>query len=360
MLSQTLLKQRAILLTDGLLATSDAKTAHGLIRGSERYVVVGVVDAAHAGRDAGEVLDGQVRHIPIFATPAEALANLPALDCAIVGVATVGGVLPPGLVAQLADCLRAGLSAVSGLHEWLSEKPELVALANRYGGQLTDVRRPKPHAELHFWTGEVFQITAPIVAVLGTDCALGKRTTTRLLREACERRGLNAQMIYTGQTGWLQGGQYGFVLDATLNDFVAGELEHALLTCWRETAADVLLIEGQAALRNPSGPCGSEFLVSGGARHVVLVHAPKRRYYDHVAAWGPIPALESEIALIRQYGAAVLAVALNTEDCSPDESRAFRAQYEAELGLPVVLPLEEGMDRLVPLLQTLLPVPARP
>ena len=35
-------------------------------------------------------------------------------------------------------------------------------------------------------------------------------------------------MIYTGQTGWLQGGEYGFIFDSTLNDFVSGELENAI------------------------------------------------------------------------------------------------------------------------------------
>ena len=58
-------------------------------------------------------------------------------------------------------------------------------------------------------------------------------------------------MIYTGQTGWLQGGKYGFIFDSTLNDFVSGELEHAILTCYEETNPDVILIEGQSALRNP-------------------------------------------------------------------------------------------------------------
>ena len=44
----------AIVLTDGLLMTSDAKTAHGLIRGTERYNIIAVVDSqATAGKDAG-------------------------------------------------------------------------------------------------------------------------------------------------------------------------------------------------------------------------------------------------------------------------------------------------------------------
>src|SRR3712207_8403024 len=45
-----------------------AKTSHGLIRGSSRYQIIGVIDEASAGRDAGEVLDGTPRNIPVFAT----------------------------------------------------------------------------------------------------------------------------------------------------------------------------------------------------------------------------------------------------------------------------------------------------
>lgn len=343
----------AILLTDGLLTTTDAKTAHGLIRGTDRYTITGVVDAPTAGQDAGTVLDGQFRGIPIFSSVEEALSTLDQVAYAIVAVATSGGVLPTNMIDDIAQCLKGGLSVVNGLHEFLSEKPDLVALAEQHGGTLIDVRRPKQRHELHFWTGEINQITAPIVAIMGTDCALGKRTTARLIQEACGRHGLNAQLIYTGQTGWLQGVQHGFIFDSTLNDFVSGELEHALVSCWRETSADVLLIEGQAALRNPSGPCGSEFLVSGNARHVVLVHAPKRAHYDHIPAWGRIHSVESEIELIRCYGSSVIALALNTEGCSQDEAFAFQKQYTNQLGIPVLLPLEEGVLPLIPILKHL-------
>ncbi len=132
-------------------------------------------------------------------------------------------------------------------------------------------------------------------------------------------------MIYTGQTGWLQGGQYGFIFDSTLNDFVSGELEHAIVSCWEETRPDLILLEGQSALRNPSGPCGPELLISGNAKQVILVHAPKRKYFDNEAHWGEIPPVETEIALIRQYGAQVLALALNTEGCTEVGSTGISA-----------------------------------
>lgn len=348
------MNNRAILLTDGLLTTSDAKTAHGLIRGTERYAVVGVVDAPTAGQDAGTLLDSRFRNMPVFASVNDALAQVGPVGYAIVAVATVGGVLPPNMMIDIRLALENGLSVVNGLHEFLTDKPDLVTLSTQFGGQLIDVRQPKPRHELHFWTGEINQVTCPIIAVLGTDCALGKRTTARLIRELCAQNNLNAQLIYTGQTGWLQGVHYGFVFDSTLNDFVSGELEHALVSCWRETGADLLLTEGQASLRNPSGPCGSEFLVSGNARHVVLVHAPKRTYYDHNPDWGQIPSVETEIALINGYGSAVIALALNTEGCSRAEAFAYQKAYAERLNIPVLLPLEEGVAPILSIIQRLI------
>ena len=243
---------------------------------------------------------------------------------------------------------------MNGLHDFLINIPSLQSLATEYKVELIDVRKPKKRKDLHFWTGEIFTVEAPIIAVIGTDCALGKRTTCRLLKQACAAAGINAQMIYTGQTGWLQGGQYGFIFDSTLNDFISGELENAIVSCSKETRADIILLEGQSALRNPSGPCGAELLVSGNAKQVILVHAPKRKHYDDIAEWGEIHSLVSEIELINMYGSTVIAVAINTEHCNTEEAIAFQKVYEFELEIPVLLPLQQGVDKIIPIIKSLI------
>ncbi|NBB21690.1 DUF1611 domain-containing protein [Runella sp. CRIBMP] len=344
---------KAIILTNGLLTTNDAKTAHGLIRGTERYEIVGVIDPPTAGRDAGDVLDGKARNIPIFDSLLSALVQLKQVDYLIVGVATVGGILPENMLNIIKEAIQQQISIVNGLHEYLTEKPELVALAAQHQVQLIDVRKPKSRQDLHFWTGEIYDVTAPIIAVIGMDCALGKRTTARMVRQMCVGQGINAQMIYTGQTGWLQGGKYGFIFDSTLNDFVSGEVEHAIVSCWKETHADLILVEGQSSLRNPSGPCGLEFLISGNAKHVILVHAPKRKYFDNEPHWGRIPSVESEVEIIEKFGAKVIALALNTEDCSAQEALDYQKHYEQQLQIPVLIPLEEGVEKLMPTLKEL-------
>ena len=342
--------ETALLLTQGLLADLHAKTAHGLLRGPSRFRLLGVLDPLHAGRDAGEVLDGRPRGVPCFADLDTAFAALPAApDWLVIGVAVAGGRLPEAMRSTLLDAAARGIGLVNGLHQLLADDPEIAAAAARSGARLLDIRKPRPFAELRFWSGEVLDLAVPRIAVLGTDCALGKRTTATLLQAACRRRGFVTELVTTGQTGWLQGHPYGFLLDATPNDFVSGELERAILDCARQAAPDLILIEGQSALRNPSGPCGGELLLSAGARGVVLQHAPGREFYEGFEERRlAIPPLVEEIELIRAYGAEVLGVALNGEAMTDSELRAERARLASELQLPVALPLLDGVANLVP------------
>ena len=346
----------AIVICDGYYATPNGKTAHGLVRGSDRYRIVGVVDPPTAGRDAGEVLDGVSRGIPISASIEAALARSPEkADYAIAGIATAGGRFTPDLRASLLEAIGRGLSVVCGLHEFVSDDEELSVAARRKGVTITDVRRPPPKDRLHFWTGEVLRLPTQRIAVLGTDCALGKRTTTRLLVEACNANGVRAEWISTGQTGWMQGAPFGILLDSLPNDFVSGELEHAILSCARELSPDVIFIEGQSSLRNPSGPCGSELILSGGARGVVLQHAPARPFFEGFEEQGcRIPPVEEEIELIRLLGARTVALTLNTHGLTAEEARVSRNELARRLEIPVALPLEEGVVSLVPEIRRLL------
>lgn len=342
------MSEAALLLTADLLHTPFAKTAHGLVRGPSRWPIAAVVDARHAGRDAGEAVDGRARGIPVVATVAEALGAEPRPNRAVIGVATPGGALPDGLRAALKDAAAAGLTIYNGLHTLLAGDPEIASTAERSGARIVDLRRPRGTRDLKFWSGAIRGVKAPRVALLGTDCAVGKRTTGLKLREACRVVGIQCEMVYTGQTGWLQGLEHGFILDATPNDFVSGELEHAVVECAEATSPDLILIEGQSSLRNPSGPCGSELLLSAEARGVIVQHPLGRTHFEDLEDVPcPLPPLSGEIDLIRAYGADVIAIALNGRGLLPNDIRARGAQIEAELGIPVCLPLEDGVEGLV-------------
>lgn len=339
--------KNVLIATDNLFLTNHAKTAHGLLRGSKRFHVLAVLDEENKYADAGELLDGNHRNIPILGTVDEAIKQFKTIDYLVVGVATVGGILSESLLQIIRQAISNGIGIVNGLHDQLQESKDIALLASQNRVELIDIRKPKTPKELHFWSGDIFKVQAPIIAFLAMDCAMGKRTTANLVLEECLQQKQNAHMIYTGQTGWMQGHKYGFIFDSTLNDFVSGELEHAITSCWKEATPDVIILEGQSSLRNPSGPCGLEFIVSGNATQVVLIHAPKKKYFDNDPLWGEIPSVASEIDIIEKFGAVVIAVALNTSGLSKQEALSYKASYQKTLDIPVVLPLEEGVKKIV-------------
>lgn len=350
------MKSTAIVITGGHLATNSAKTAHGLIRGSDRFEIVGIVDNVNAGKDAGEVLDGKVRGIPIFHSVQEFVSesSQQAKYC-IIGVATKGGVIPESLRVILKEALDHNLALVNGLHEYISDIPELASLAQEKGIEIIDVRKPKKVKDLHFWSGKINDVTCPKIALLGTDCALGKRTTTRILTKAMIKAGYKAEMIYTGQTGWMQGAKYGFIFDSTLNDFVSGELEHAVVTCYEEAKPDIIFMEGQSALCNPSGPAGAEWIVSADADAVILQHDPMRAQYKDMEFYPAyIPSLQDVIKMVEMYGSKTIAITVNTAKMSVVDAREYAIKTEKELGIPVILPLEDGVEVLIPMFEKMI------
>ena len=153
-------------------------------------------------------------------------------------------------------------------------------------------------------------------------------------------------MIYTGQTGWMQGHEYGFIFDSTYNDFVSGELENAIVSCYKALDPAVIFLEGQASLSNPSGPCGSEYLLSGQAKGVILQHLPTREFFAGHESTGLAISIDRDLELIRLYGAETLAITLNTKGIGLEEAMKFKSEYEDKYGLPVILPIEEGVEAL--------------
>lgn len=348
------IKGSAFLLSDGILHEKNAKTTHGLIRHSDRFVIRAVIDSLSAGKDAGEVLDGINRNIPVYASLNEAIAKAGKPDYCIIGVATAGGVIPDDLIEIIKNVIRSGISVVNGLHYQMTDQPEMVELATKYGVTMIDVRKPKTFKDLKFWSEDIFEVKCPIIAVLGMDCAIGKRTSALFLKQACEKAGLKAEMIYTGQTGWMQGAKYGFILDSTINDFVSGELSYAIISAYMNENPDLIFLEGQSSLRNPSGPCGSEFLLSGNAKKVILIHQPSRKYFGSNPKCGEIPSVENEINLIKCYGSEVIALMLNIDGLTSKDINSTKKMYSKTLKIPVIIPLEEGVESLVPTLKKLI------
>ncbi len=84
-------RKDAVVFTNGLLHVDFAKTCHGLLRGSDRFRVLGVVDEVHAGKDAGEVMDGNFLGVPVYPSLADFLCSNEKPPVLVVGVAFSGG-----------------------------------------------------------------------------------------------------------------------------------------------------------------------------------------------------------------------------------------------------------------------------
>ena len=65
--------EKAVVYCEREYLNANGKTAHGLVRYTTRYEIVSVVDSTAPIGDAGEVLDGKKRDIPMFKNLQEAL-----------------------------------------------------------------------------------------------------------------------------------------------------------------------------------------------------------------------------------------------------------------------------------------------
>jgi len=352
----------AIVYCEGAFGTTNGKTAHGLVRRSSRYRVLSVVDSRHAGADAGAVLDGRPNGLAIEPDVITAHRNALAADeqptHLVIGLAPDGGRLNEQARSDIRRCIRLGLNVDCGLHDHLSEDQEMVALANDYGVVLRDVRKPPPVSQLHFFSGKINQVTSFKVACLGTDSAVGKRTTAWLLIDALGAAGLSAELIGTGQTAWLQGARYGIILDSLVNDFVAGEIEHAVWRAWSEAAPDVIVLEGQGSLMNPAYPGGSELLAAGRPDVVVLQHAPARAEYDGFPGHRLHPLATQIEAIELISGRPVVAITVNHEELEAAAIDGVCAELARDTGLPVFDVLRDGAAGLADVIRRSLPAPA--
>src|SRR6266705_234068 len=192
--------EKAVILCDGYFGQSTGKTANGLVRYSKRYEIAGVIDHTKAGRDAGDVLDGKPNGIPIVANLKEAIERCQP-ETLIIGVATFGGYIPKEFRPVIREAIEHRLNVVAGLHEFLNDDPEFVKLAEAHGARLVDVRKPRPIRESKQFSDLVRKLPCLRIPVLGTDGAIGKRTTALLLTDALNAAGVPAAFVATRQTG---------------------------------------------------------------------------------------------------------------------------------------------------------------
>ena len=343
-----IMKETALVYCENQFGLVDGKTATGLVRHSEIYNIVGVIDSSLAGKDAGEELGEERSGIPIFINLDDALSKLSKVpDCYIYGKAPIDAYISTEERNLVLEAMENGMDIINGLHQFFSEDRELVQMAARNDIQIKDIRKPPKLKDLHVFTGQISKINVPVIAVLGTDCACGKRTTAVELNNALNNLGIKSVLIATGQSGLMQGAMYGVSMDALVSQFVIGEIENSVIQAFENENPDIILVEGQSALSHPAFMSSLGILKGSMPDGVILQHPPARTFRCDFPDL-EMPIVESEIKLIEAISQAkVMAIALSHEDLSDEEMMKIIKRYEMKFQLPTTDVLNHGCHKLV-------------
>jgi len=263
----------------------------------------------------------------------------------VVGVANRGGVISEAWKAVLRQALDAGLHLASGLHNKLSDIPELVEAARSRGLQLHDVRHPRQSLEV----GNGKRRQGKRLLPVGTDCSCGKMYAALAIEHELLERGIDADFRATGQTGILVDGE-GIAVDAVIADFLSGAVE------WlapENTPDHWDIIEGQGSLFHPSFAGVSTGLLHGAqADYLVLCHEPTRTHMRGLPHY-PVPdiqaCMEENLRVGRLTNPAVsfAGIAVNTSAWPEDQARDYLAGIAKKYDLPAVDPFRTGVGPIV-------------
>ncbi len=332
----------AILLHEGIRGDR-GKTGLALLRYTESAVVA-VIDRQSSGASLAD-LTGILRPVPIVASLTEALAYQP--DVLVLGTAPTGGALPDEWRQEIKQALAAGLSIANGLHTPLASDPDCQPLLpNQW---IWDLRQEPPN--LPIGTGKARSLTCLRVLTVGTDMAIGKMSTSLQLHQASLKRGLRSKFVATGQAGMMIAGD-GVALDAVRVDFASGAVEQVVMRYGNDY--DILQIEGQGSLLNPSSTATLPLIRGSQPTHLILVHRAGQTHLSRIPEV-PIPRLPEVAQLyeaVARAGGAfasvpVAAIALNTHRLDEAAAHAAIAQVETETNLPCTDPVRFGADTLL-------------
>jgi hypothetical protein len=340
--------QVAFIYCEGNFKCLDGKTAHGLLRQSDEFEIKAVIDSESAGLDSGMVLNGIKNGIPIVENLTAAI-NLKGCKASnfIYGMAPANGLYSNRDRSVILDALSAGLNVISGMREFLSDEAEFALMAASHNAIIQDVRRPPELKNLRLFNGSINTVNCIRIAILGTDGAIGKRTTATLMVKALNQKGISTVLISTGQTGLIQGGRYGVALDAIPSQFCSGEVEAAVVKAYNAEKPKVIIIEGQGALSHPAY-LSSGFILRGSKPHaVVLQHAPKRKNLSDFPFLA-MPTPGSEIKLIEAFEETkVIGITINHEEMNDNEVNLIISSYEVEYNIPVTDAVSRAPETLV-------------
>lgn len=332
-------ERRIVILTDGRTTPTSAKTASCVVRYKPSEVVA-LFDTTQPGKTSGELL-GVGGSIPVI----DKLSAAPTANTLLIGIAPSGGKLPAAWRKTLLEAIDRGMNLVSGLHDFLSNDPEIAAAAAKKGVEIHDVRK---NNERDVSNRIGLREDCLRIHTVGQDCSVGKMLTSVELALALKKRGHDAKFIATGQTGIMVEGD-GCPVDCVVSDFVNGAVEKLILAHQQH---DILLIEGQGSLAHPRYSAVTLGLLHGCVPHgMIMVYEAGRKTVSGMD-YIPLTPLEklieaNEMMASLAMPSKVIGIAMNSRLLSDDETDAERERVRREFGLPVCDVIRHGPDELV-------------
>ncbi|MDR9828100.1 N-acetyltransferase DgcN [Vibrio sp. FNV 38] len=263
----------------------------------------------------------------------------------IIGVANRGGVISEKWVSVLIEAIESGMDIASGLHNKLSDIPELVECANKHGRSLFDVRYPTQA----YPVANGLKRSGKRLLTVGTDCSVGKMYTSLAIEKEMREQGIEADFRATGQTGILITGG-GVSVDCVVADFIAGAIE---AIAPENTVDHWDVIEGQGSLFHASFAGVTMGLIHGSQPDaLVLCHEPTREHMRGLPSYA-LPAIqtciEANLSAARLTNPEVkcVGISVNTSGLEKQEAMIYMDHLETEIGLPVVDPFRQGVSRIV-------------
>jgi len=331
--------RRMVILVDGHTDPCTAKTAVGVIRYRSEEVVA-VLDRDGAGRTSGQLL-GVGGAIPVVAS----LADAPAANTLLLGIAPPGGKIPAHWRRIVLEAIGRGMTVVSGLHDFLADDPEFSQAAARHGATLVDLRHNDEHdvAQRRGIRADCLRIHT-----IANDCNSGKMVVAVEVAQGLQQAGVDAAFVATGQTGILVAGS-GCAVDRVTSDYDAGAAEKLVLA---NQYHQVIVVEGQGSPSHPRYSGVTLSLLHGTMPHGLIACYELGRKAVFGMPDVPLPSLRKliefyETAASIMHPCRVIGVAVNGMKFSDADVAAECARVEDKFQLPTCDVIRHGPGKLV-------------
>lgn len=333
-------QHKLALYMEGHLGGMYGKMGNGILRYSPNPIVA-IIDSTAVGKSVSE-LTGIASDVPIVSTVDQ--AKKLGAEVLVLAIAPSGGAMPTEWYSALDEAVEKGLSLVNGLHDLLTPRYPVL----RQGQFVWDIRVEPPGLEIG--RGLAAELPNKRVLMIGTDMAIGKMTAGLEIYKLALDQGVKASFVATGQIGITLTGA-GVPLDAIRVDYASGAIEREVM---HAKDSELVIIEGQGSLINPSSTANMALLRGSCPTHLVLCHKAGMETLQKFPQI-KIPPLADFLMLYEDLATAcgvfarpkTAGVCLNTSHLSASDAKAACEHLEEELGIPVADPVRAAPERIL-------------